>query len=158
MWETIVGGLMGGLFRIAPELLKWLDRKNERAHELAMQGKAYEFEKLRGENRQGEITVKGQVDWNTGALDALKEAIAGQGKRSGIKWVDAFSSMMRPIITCQWVILLYPGIIVTTFYLYIDAGIPVTDALLKVFGPDEKAICAAILNFWFLGRVFDRVR
>ena len=39
MIETLLGGLLGGTFRLAPEILKWLDRKGERGHELAMQGK-----------------------------------------------------------------------------------------------------------------------
>jgi len=47
MIETLLGGLLGGAFRFAPEILKWLDRKGERSHELAMQDKALEFEKLR---------------------------------------------------------------------------------------------------------------
>ena len=47
MIETLLGGLLGGAFRLAPEILKWLDRKGERSHELAMQDKALEFEKLR---------------------------------------------------------------------------------------------------------------
>ncbi len=40
MIETLLGGLLGGAFRLAPEILKWLDRKGERGHELAMQDKA----------------------------------------------------------------------------------------------------------------------
>ena len=36
MIETLLGGLLGGAFRLAPEVLKWLDRKGERGHELAM--------------------------------------------------------------------------------------------------------------------------
>ena len=40
MIETLLGGLLGGAFRLAPEVLKWLDRKGERSHELAMQDKA----------------------------------------------------------------------------------------------------------------------
>ena len=40
MIETLLGGLLGGAFRLAPEILKWLDRQGERGHELAMQGKA----------------------------------------------------------------------------------------------------------------------
>lgn len=47
MIETLIGGALGGLLRLAPEVLKWLDRKGERAHELAMQDKALEFEKVR---------------------------------------------------------------------------------------------------------------
>lgn len=27
MIETLLGGLLGGAFRLAPEVLKWLDRK-----------------------------------------------------------------------------------------------------------------------------------
>ena len=36
MIETLLGGLLGGAFRLAPEILKWLDRKGERGHERAM--------------------------------------------------------------------------------------------------------------------------
>ena len=51
MIETLLGGLLGGAFRLAPEILKWFDRRGERGHELAMQDKALEFEKLRGAQR-----------------------------------------------------------------------------------------------------------
>ena len=39
MIETLLGGLLGGAFRLAPEVLKWFDRQGERGHELAMQDK-----------------------------------------------------------------------------------------------------------------------
>jgi hypothetical protein len=42
MIETLLGGLLGGAFRLAPELLKWLDRQGERRHESTMQDKALE--------------------------------------------------------------------------------------------------------------------
>ena len=32
----IFGSLLGGIFRLAPEVLKWVDKKDERAHELKM--------------------------------------------------------------------------------------------------------------------------
>ena len=35
MIETLLGGLLGGAFRLAPEVLKWFDRQGERGHELA---------------------------------------------------------------------------------------------------------------------------
>ena len=55
MIETLLGGLLGGVFRLAPEILKWMDRNGERGHELAMQDKALEFEKIRGAQRMAEI-------------------------------------------------------------------------------------------------------
>ena len=64
MIETLLGGLLGGAFRLAPEILKWLDRNGERSHELSMQDKALEFEKLRGAQRMGGFglfTVRAQI-------------------------------------------------------------------------------------------------
>ena len=97
MIETLLGGALGGAFRLAPEVLKWLDRKGERGHELAMQDKALEFEKLRGAQRMAEIGAGADAAWNTGALEALKESIAGQSRRSGAIWADALSASVRPV-------------------------------------------------------------
>ena len=83
MIETLLGGLLGGAFRLAPEILKWLDRKGERGHELAMQDKALEFEKLRGAQRMAEIGASADAAWNTGAIEALREAVAAQGQQFG---------------------------------------------------------------------------
>lgn len=158
MISTLLGGLLGGVFRVLPEILKYFDSKNERAHELAMQDKALEFQKLKGDQRIDEIGAQGQQDWNTGAIDAFKAAIQGQDAPSGVKWIDGFSKLMRPIITLQWVVLLYPAVIVASFVVLVQNGTPVLQALPAVFGESEKALVSGILNFWFLGRVFDRVK
>jgi hypothetical protein len=154
MW-TILSGLFGGLLRLAPELFKFLDAKNERKHELDMQDKALEFQRLKGDQRVDEIGAQGAADWNKGAIDALKTAIEGQDKPSGIPWIDGLSKLMRPLITLQWVVLLYPGVIITTFVLLIHNNVPIIDALNKVFGPEEKALVSFIVDFWFVGRVLE---
>jgi hypothetical protein len=156
--ETLIGSFLGGLFRIIPEIMKYLDAKNERKHELDMQDKALEFQKLKGDQRIDEIGAQGQVDWNTGALDALKTAIEGQDKLIGVPWVDAISKLMRPLITLQWVIILYPAVIIASFVSLVMSGLSIVDALPKIFGIEEKALVAGILNFWFLSRVFDKVK
>ena len=99
MIETLLGGLLGGAFRLAPEFLKWLDRKGERGHELAMQDKALEFEKIRGAQRMAEIGSQADAAWNTGAIEALRDAVRTQGEKTGVWWADALSSSVRPIIT-----------------------------------------------------------
>ena len=68
MIETLLGGLLGGVFRLAPEVLKWFDRKAERDHELAMQDKALDFEKLRGAQRMEQLGAESDAAWNVGAL------------------------------------------------------------------------------------------
>ncbi len=133
-----------------------LDAKNERKHELAMQDKALEFEKTRGAQKMAEIGAAADSAWNTGAMGALVESIKGQSEKSGVKWADALSTIMRPIITLQWVVVLYPAAMIAAFSLAVSSGTPPLIALANTFGPEEKAIASAILNFWFLGRVLEK--
>ena len=157
MIETLLGGLLGGAFRLAPEILKWVDRKGERGHELAMQDKALEFEKLRGAQRMAEIGTSADAAWNTGAIEALKEAVAAQGRPTGVRWVDALSASVRPVIT-YWFMGLYCTSKAAAFAAAVTAGATWGVAILNAWTEGDQALWAGVLNFWFLGRVFDRVR
>lgn len=157
MIETILGGLLGGAFRLAPEILKWMDRNGERSHELSMQDKAIEFEKIRGAQRMSEIGASADAAWNTGAIDAFKEAIAAQGRPTGVPWADALSSSVRPIIT-YWLMALYCAAKTVAFVAALNAGAGWGAAVLAAWSDADQALWAGVLNFWFLGRVFDRGR
>jgi len=157
MIETLLGGLLGGAFRMAPEVLKWFDRQGERGHELAIQDKALEFERLRGAQRMTEIGAAADAAWNTGAIDALKEAVAAQAKSSGVKWADALSTSVRPVIT-YWFMALYCAAKTAAFVAAATAGATWGTAIHHAWTEADQALWAGVLNFWFLGRVFDRVR
>jgi len=157
MIETLLGGLLGGAFRLAPEILKWIDRKSERGHELAMQDKALEFEKLRGAQRMNEIGASAEAAWNTGAIEALRDAVRTQGEKTGVRWADALSSSVRPVLT-YWFMALYCAAKTTAFVAAVTAGADWGTAILHAWTEADQALWAGVLNFWFLGRVFDRVR
>ena len=157
MIETLLGGLLGGAFRLAPEILKWLDRKGERGHELAMQDKALEFEKLRGAQRMAEIGASADAAWNVRAIETLREAVAAQGQRSSVRWADALSVSVRPVIT-YWFMALYCAGKTAAFAAAVTAGVDWDTAILHAWTEADQALWAGVLNFWFLGRVFDRVR
>lgn len=157
MIETLLGGLLGGAFRLAPEVLKWLDRKGERGHELAMQDKALEFEKLRGAQRMGEIGASAEAAWNVGAIDALREAIRGQGGQTGVGWADALAISVRPVIT-YWFMALYCTAKSAALFGAVHSGAGWIPAIQAAWTEADQALWAGVLNFWFLGRVFDRVR
>ena len=157
MIETLLGGLLGGAFRLAPEILKWLDRNGERSHELSMQDKALEFEKLRGDQRMGEIGASADAAWNTGAIEALRDAVRGQGEKTGVAWADALSSSVRPVIT-YWFMALFCAAKTAAFVAAVTAGAGWGAAILHAWTEADQALWAGVLNFWFLGRVFDRVR
>lgn len=156
MIETLLGGLLGGAFRLAPEVLKWVDRKGERGHELAMQDKALDFEKLRGAQRMAEIGASADATWNSGALETLREAICGQGEKTGMPWADALSSSVRPVIT-YWLMALYCAAKTAYFMLVLNAGTDWSVATSHAWTEADQALWAGVMNFWFLGRVFDRV-
>ena len=83
-----------------------LDRAAERGHELSMQDKALEFEKLRGAQRMDEIGAGADAAWNVGAIETLREAVRTQGEKTGVRWADALSSSVRPVITYWFMALL----------------------------------------------------
>jgi hypothetical protein len=155
--ETLLGGFLGGMFRLAPELLKWLDRRGERAHELAMQDKALEFERLRGAQRMQEIGAQTEQAWTTGTLSALREAVAAQGRASGLRWADALSSSVRPVIT-YWFMALYCTAKFVAFCAALGAGEVWSEAVRATWTEADQAMWAGVLNFWFLSRCFDRTR
>jgi hypothetical protein len=122
-----------------------------------MQDKALEFEKLRGAQRMAEISTAADGAWNTGAIEALKEAVAAQGRSSGVVWADALSASVRPVIT-YWFMGLYCAAKTAAFVAVVTAGAGWGEAILHTWTEADQALWAGVLNFWFLGRVFDRVR
>ena len=157
MIETLLGGLLGGVFRLAPEVLKWFDRKSERGHELAMQDKALEFDRIRGAQKMAEIGAAADAAWNTGAIEALRDAVRTQGEKTGVRWADALSISVRPVIT-YWFMGLYCAAKTAAFVGAMTAGVGWSAAVLQAWTEADQALWAGVLNFWVLGRVFDRVR
>ena len=152
MIETLVGTLFGGIFRMAPEILKWMDRKDERAHELSMFDKQLEADKLKGDQAVAQINAQADATIGAAEVQAIIEATKAQAAPSGIKWVDAINSLMRPTITFWWVIVLYSTALVAQYVALLGNSTDYLQAILKLWGPDEKAIVASIISFWFVDR------
>lgn len=104
-----------------------------------------------------EIGTSADAAWNSGAIEALKAAVVSQGHLSGIKWVDGLSSSVRPVIT-YWFMALYCAAKTAAFAAAVSAGADWGTGVLHAWTEADQALWAGVLNFWFLGRVFDRVR
>lgn len=152
MLETLLGTLFGGLFRMAPEVLKWMDRKDERAHELAMFDKQLEADKMKGDQQLAQINAQADASIGAAEIQAIIEATKAQATQTGIKWVDALNALVRPLLAMQWLILLWPAVIVAGFALAIQHGTDPLVALRSVFGVDEKAMAASVASFWLVDR------
>lgn len=152
MLETLIGSLLGGVFRLAPEVIKWSDRKNERTHELAMFDKQLELDKLRSQSEIDQLNAQSAASMGLAEVQAMTEAIKAQATMTGNAFVDGLNSLVRPLITYWWVIVLYTGFLVAKFALAVQMGDGYIQAAMTVWGQDEKAIVASIISFWFVDR------
>jgi hypothetical protein len=152
--ESLVGGLVGGLLRLAPEVLKVFDRKNERAHELAMANIEVTIaeKKIEAGLRAGEQ----QIDVAT--LDAMGEALRGQAEmaKAGGQWVSAISALVRPLVT-YWFVVLYSAHKIAMMVLAHETqGLGWAQVFATTWGEQDWAIFSMIVVFWFVGRVHER--
>jgi hypothetical protein len=155
MFETLLGGLFGGVLRLAPEIFKLFDKRNERAHELAMVDKEMEFAKIRGEiaMRQAEVQLQ------TAELDAMIAAIKEQsGTAQAAGWfIAGVSALVRPTVTYSF-LSLYAAVKVAAYLIAIEQGGDWKDVLTSMWGQDDLAVFNMIISFWFVGRVYERNR
>jgi hypothetical protein len=154
----VIGSLLGGLFRLAPEILKWVDRKDERKHELAMFQQRCELEKQQGSQKLAEIGAQHQADVDTGVVAALHEAIRSQTDMvmsAGPGWVTTLSASVRPIVT-YLLIGVYLMLQVWMAGAILVSGGAVADVFKFVITPDYVALVAGILNYHFLNRTLEK--
>ena len=152
MFETLFGTLLGGLFRIAPEIVGFFDRKNERAHELDMLDKNIEADKLKAESGERLAAIEANKVIDVAEIEALIAGANAQSTKTGIKWVDAINSLIRPTLTFYWCVVLYTGALIAQYIALTATGTTNVDAIIQLWGTQEKAIVASIFSFWFLDR------
>ena len=101
----LLGSIFGGLFRLAPEVLKFFDKKNEREHELLMFSRQCELEQLRGQQKLAEIGAQREAAVDVGVMDAFNSAIQQQAEmvKAAGGWVASLSASVRPVVT-YWVL------------------------------------------------------
>lgn len=152
MIESLIGTLFGGVFRLAPEVMKVWDRKNERAHEAVMLDKQIAADTLKAQAAQQLAQTQADTQIGMGELDALVEATKAQATMTGVKWVDALNQLVRPLLAMQWLIVLWPSVVVAGFLLSVQDGVAALTAMHGAFGTEEKALASSIASFWLVDR------
>jgi hypothetical protein len=155
MIESLLGGVFGGLLRLAPEVFKIYDKKNERAHELKMIEAEMEFAKVKGDIalRQTEAAMTmAEMDTMAAAFKEQSETAKNAG------WfVSAVSAMVRPSVTYLF-LGLYAAVKVAAFMLALEQNGAWKEVLVSMWGADDLAVFNMIISFWFVGRVYERSR
>lgn len=157
MFDLLSGGLLGsifgGLFRLAPEVLKFLDKKNERQHELSMFQLQTDLEKLRGEFKVEEK----YVDYSIQQLDSIKAAFQEQAETAkAAGWfVAAISALVRPGVT--WALFfMYASVKTAALVIAFQTSANWVDVVTKVWDEDDFALFNMCVSFWFVGRSIEK--
>jgi len=153
----IVGSLLGGLFRLVPEIIKFLDKKNERGHELSMFDKQCELEKVRGSQKLAEIGVQREAAIDSGVMDAFNAAINQQTEmvKAAGGWVASLSASVRPVMT-YYLLLLYGVFKTATIAIGYASGQPIPELLKSAWTVDDMALLSGVVNFWILDRTLAK--
>lgn len=161
MLEILSGGLLGsifgGIFRLAPEVLKWMDKKNEREHELKMFSRQCELEQLRGQQKLAEIGANREAAVDAGVMDAFNAAINQQAEmvKAAGGWVASLSASVRPVVT-YWVLFIWSFIHVWFAYNAWLGGALAVDVFRTMMTPDFSALLSGTINYWFLDRTLSK--
>jgi hypothetical protein len=153
----IFGSLLGGVFRLIPEVLKSFDKKNERTHELSMFDKQCDLEKTRGAQKLQEIGAERDSVLDTGAMAAFQSAIQQQTdmvKAAG-GWAASLSASVRPVMT--YYLLVFYGIVkICLIWDSMRLGAPLVDVMPKMWGGDDMALLSGVVNYWILDRTLAK--
>lgn len=153
--ESTIGGIVGGLFRIIPEGLKALDRKNERKHELAMLEVEFKFAQAKAEHEMRRI----DASMTLAEMDAIGNAIKEQGQtaRAAGWFVAALSALVRPLVT-YWFVTMYSLVKIITMQMAVKSGADWKDVIVTNWTMDDMSMLTMVLTFWFVGRVYERTK
>ena len=153
----ILGSIFGGVFRLAPEVLKWMDKKNERFHELNMFKFQCDLEAQRGAQKLAEIGAQREAAIDVGVMDAFNNAITQQAEmvKAAGGWVASLSASVRPVVT-YWVLFVWSFIHVWFAWNAWLAGAPAVEVFKTMMTPDFSALLSGTINYWFLDRTLSK--
>ena len=153
----ILGGLIGGLFRLAPEAIKFFDKKSEREHELAMFSRQCELEQIRGAQKLTEIGAQRDAAVDMGVMDAFNAAINQQAEmaKAAGGWAASLSASVRPVVT-YWVLFLWSFIHVWFAWRAWRMGMSPELVFKTMMTADFCALLSGTINYWFLDRTLKQ--
>lgn len=151
---TLLGALLGFLGSAFPEFVKWLNKREDNKHELALTDKQIEMQKFLGTQRLEESRI-------TADSAEMQSLYKYSVPRSGVKWVMALSETVRPIITycfffcyiavkvAQYTMLTSP---ITLPWLEHSTAMNWNQALTQLWTSEDAGLFAAIIAYWFGSR------
>lgn len=150
--ESLLGSVLGGALRLAPEVIKLLDRKNERDHEARMMDRELQMAQMRLSQAMHTVDAAVQL----AQFDAMAAAHAGQAEmaKAGGRAVSAISALVRPGVT-YGIFAFYVACRAAGLVLAFQQGGDWRGVLAGAWTADDMAVLMLVLTFWFTGRAWE---
>jgi hypothetical protein len=152
---SLLGGGLGGLLRFVPEIFKLINAKGDRDHEFRMSQLQLQVDKARSEQEIDKLHAQSEAADALGQINLTLEAIKSQGQLTGVKFVDALNSLVRPLLTFWWMA------IFTAFKITVIVDAWYNFASWKTFGQqvwteNDWVVLSGIISFWFVDRAIRK--
>jgi hypothetical protein len=152
----ILGAVIGGVFRLLPEVAKAFTAKRDADHEYRMTELQLRIDQARAGQALDLVHAQGAVAGDAAELQAWAEAVKGQGAPTGVRWVDALSATVRPVLTYWWCLVLYSAHKAVLIGVGLQDGLSLQQFAPLVLTPFDCSVVASIIGFWFTDRALRR--
>lgn len=148
----LLGLVFGGVLRLVPEVLKLITAKRDQAHELDMTRLQLEIDQARARQQIDLVHAQGAIAADTAEMAAMVEALRAQAAPSGVRWVDALSASVRPVLTYWWCLGLYTAYKAITVVVAVHAGVTLAALAPLLVTEFDQTVIGSVFAFWFVDR------
>lgn len=143
--------------RLVPEVFKLVTLKKEQDHEYRMTELQLKIDRARADQEIDKLYANQSLEAVRGEMSAYVEAMKGQGRMSGVKWIDGLNQSVRPVLTYWWQLLfsMYKFCTIVVAWRTTETFDEFTKA---IWTSDDAAILSMILGFWFVDRAIKYLR
>jgi hypothetical protein len=161
---TLIGTVLGIFSGLLPEVVKYFNAKQDRAHELAVMNLQMEQQKLGFTQHLEEINTQADIKQEELSIQAsTPQSLPYTGK-----WVDYFigfanimlaiaSGLVRPTITYCY----FGAYAAVKYAQYLMLKVETASAaqtIVALWSQDDMAMFATVITFWFSSRMFSKAR
>jgi hypothetical protein len=154
----LLGLLFGGAFRLMPEVFKLFTQKRDQEHEFRMTELQLKIDEKRAQFALDQTHATADAAEQAKWADGLVEALKGQGQPTGVKWVDALSSSVRPVLTYWHCLVLYTSYKVALGYTALAAGVAIASVVSQSYTAFDQQLVGSMVGFWFVDRSLRKAR
>ena len=146
---ALIGAAVGLLGAAIPEILKYLNNKEDHKHEQAMMDKQAEIERARHEHKIKEIQIEAEAKADIEEIKVLHKR--GEVSKTGVGWIDGalglLNGSVRPVVTYAFVALYF--LVKNAQYQIAKESMSTWQATRELWNEPDVGVFSCVVVYWF---------